>query len=139
MRDVGVSSGLERTRRRAPRLGRVLLVGHRQARLPGEVGLHWSSTSSQSPRLKKRRWGVDTASRTQLAGCEIFHAAHNHWHFEDYAQFQLKDAAGTTVVQGTKTSFCLGDNVHSTPGLPGSPSTAYYRTCDQVTPQGISA
>jgi hypothetical protein len=82
--------------------------------------------------------GIDTASRSRLAGCMVFHVAHNHWHFDDYAQFELRDAAGTAIVRGTKTSFCLTDSVRSNPGLPGSPSGAYYLACDQVTPQGIS-
>ncbi|MFN8193955.1 MAG: lysyl oxidase family protein [Nocardioidaceae bacterium] len=44
----------------------------------------------------------------QQVGTMHWHAAnHNHWHFEDFAQYQLLDADQSAVVKSTKQSFCL--------------------------------
>lgn len=46
----------------------------------------------------------------QLVGSMHWHAAnHNHWHFEDFAQYQLLDKDMATVVKSTKQSFCLAN------------------------------
>ena len=77
-----------------------------------------------------------------------FHEGHNHWHFDDFAEYQLWTksaydawvASGRSVGQaqrvGSKSTFCLMDTgiVQS---LQGSPSTAVYRQCG-LARQGIS-
>ncbi len=46
----------------------------------------------------------------QLVGSMHWHAAnHQHWHFEDFAQYQLLDQDMATVVKSTKQSFCLAN------------------------------
>jgi hypothetical protein len=77
-----------------------------------------------------------------------FHVAHNHWHFDDFAEHQLWTkssydawvASGRSVGQaqrvGAKSTFCLMDTARVQP-LPGSPSAATYAACGQEL-QGIS-
>jgi Lysyl oxidase len=77
-----------------------------------------------------------------------FHAAHNHWHFDDFAQYQLWTkssydawvASGRSVGQaqrvGSKSTFCLMDTGR-VQALPGSPTSAVYAACGQEL-QGIS-
>ena len=83
----------------------------------------------------------------------VFHPAHDHFHFEDFAEYQLWNAAAwdawvaagrdnsteNTRVrgQGTKTTFCIMDTSRVNASLPGSPASAAYSTCDR-THQGMS-
>src|SRR5687768_12029596 len=83
----------------------------------------------------------------------VFHPAHNHFHFEDFAEYQLWPAAewdqwvangrptGTEHAalrgQGTKTTFCLMDTDRVDANLPGTPASAAYDTCGRTT-QGLS-
>ena len=46
----------------------------------------------------------------QQVGEFHFHGAnHQHWHFEDFAQYRLLDADRTLAVKSTKASFCLAN------------------------------
>ena len=46
----------------------------------------------------------------QLVGQMHFHSGnHNHWHFEDFAQYRLLNADLTEAVKSTKQSFCLAN------------------------------
>ena len=85
----------------------------------------------------------------QPAGCQIFHSApdHNHWHFEDFARYELlkytKDGVlGKVVSVSDKVSFCLVDTNSDKPALPGYSATKYYGTqqarCQQDEVTGIS-
>ena len=77
-----------------------------------------------------------------------FHEAHNHWHFDDFAEYQLWTkssydawvASGRSVGQaqrvGSKSTFCLMDTGR-VQSLPGSPSSPVYAACGQEL-QGIS-
>jgi hypothetical protein len=77
-----------------------------------------------------------------------FHVAHNHWHFDDFARYQLWTksaydawvASGRSVGQaqrvGSKSTFCLMDTGR-VQALPGSPASARYAACGQEL-QGIS-
>ena len=82
------------------------------------------------------------ASET-LVGTFVFHQAHNHWHFEDFAHYELHDVApdgsiGTTVLAtNDKVSFCLIDSGVIDSGLEHyGPAT--YSLCEQNAMQGIS-
>jgi hypothetical protein len=90
----------------------------------------------------------DGSSKTYLCGNFIFHPQHNHVHFEDFTQYNLRpvttttgvaDAEGAGVISGTsdKVSFCLLDGVQYSTSLPGAALTAQYVTCTNVR-QGIS-
>ncbi len=82
--------------------------------------------------------GTDQVSRTVKAGCMLFHPAHNHWHFQNYARYQLLTLDGTRVTRGTKTSFCITDTERKLPDVPGSPAAAYYTMCDADSTMGMS-
>ena len=91
--------------------------------------------------------GDDTpyvASET-LVGTFVFHSSHNHWHFEDFAQYELRNIAadgsiGSTVLAtNEKVSFCMVDTGLVDPSLEHSPPGPAYTTCEQDGMQGISA
>ncbi len=72
-----------------------------------------------------------------------WHQAHQHWHFNDFALYELRrlgpdgapDMSGAGLVgSGTKASFCLMDSERDAPG--GS-LVGRYQTCSGVL-QGIS-
>ena len=62
----------------------------------------------------------------QLVGQMHWHADnHNHWHFEDFAQYSLLGADQTEVVRSTKQSFCLANTDavdYTRPGADWNPS-----------------
>lgn len=83
--------------------------------------------------------GVDTAVETRVAGCFEFSVAHGHWHFHDYASYELVDVvSGAVVASNDKVGFCLLDTFHPYPGVPGSPDHRYYRGCQRNSVQGES-
>jgi len=45
----------------------------------------------------------------QVGTMEFHHANHNHWHFEDFARYDLLDAAKNYVARSRKQSFCLAN------------------------------
>ena len=77
-----------------------------------------------------------------------FHPSHNHWHFDDFANYQLWErseydawvASGRSSGQarkvGSKTTFCLMDTSRFQ-SLPGAPSQSVYSACGREL-QGIS-
>ena len=73
--------------------------------------------------------GADEVVRQRVVGCFEFDPSHGHWHFENYARFQLFDLQGTKVGSHSKVGFCLIDSDHVEPALPGSPSGGVYESC----------
>ena len=77
-----------------------------------------------------------------------FHPGHNHFHFEDFAEYELWTkssydawvASGRNVGQaqkvGNKTTFCVMDT-DRVQSLPGAPSRAVYSQCG-TSIQGLS-
>ena len=45
----------------------------------------------------------------QVGTMEFHHANHNHWHFEDFARYDLLDADKNYVARSRKQSFCLAN------------------------------
>jgi hypothetical protein len=84
--------------------------------------------------------GVDTKQTSRFAGCFFFHPQHNHWHFEDWARYDLARLSdGVVVATGGKVSFCIADTDHVYPNIPGSPTGAYYGlTCGPDDTEGLS-
>lgn len=80
--------------------------------------------------------GGARVSRRRVNGRISYHAAHNHFHFNDFASYQLlrRDEFGeyTPNSEGTKTSFCIIDSV-----LVDGQIDAQYRVCER-TRQGLS-
>ena len=79
-------------------------------------------------------------------GCTHYHEAHEHWHFDDFARYELfKYNEDGTVGErarpwsvSEKVSFCLVDTNRIRPLLPGSPEDRQYGRCDAESPTGIS-
>lgn len=80
--------------------------------------------------------GGKRVSRRAVAGQISYHEAHNHFHFNDFASYQLlrRDAAGeyAPIGEGTKTSFCIVDSTLGSGAL-----DRQYRECER-TRQGLT-
>lgn len=80
---------------------------------------------------------VDTDSTTSGVGCMIFHQIHNHYHFENFALYEIyrepKTRPITLAGTSDKVSFCVFDLIQTRPGLPGSPADPAYfgSNCDK--------
>ncbi|MGH2558038.1 MAG: lysyl oxidase family protein [Thermomicrobiales bacterium] len=71
----------------------------------------------------------------------IYHPPHNHFHFQDFASYQLlkEDSRGVyrgTTRRGTKTSFCIIDTSHVRSDI--GPASPRYEDCDARS-QGLSS
>jgi hypothetical protein len=83
--------------------------------------------------------GVDTMSDERFAGCSIFHPAHDHWHFEEFARYRLvKPKSGHVVAASEKVSFCVRDSIRFDGDLPGSPGLLHYGNCTENSTTGLS-
>lgn len=76
------------------------------------------------------------------AGVFINHSEHGHIHFENWAQYRVRqwlpgDGVGPILAEGAKTSFCLMDGTIYDSTLPGFPPIRYFWDCDTIV-QGIS-
>ncbi|MBX7103338.1 MAG: hypothetical protein K1X57_04615 [Gemmataceae bacterium] len=97
---------------------------------------------TQRQLVNQKIYWDDGSFTTRPAGYFVYHPAHGHVHFDDFAWGQLRlrpsdNSVGDIVAVGPKTSFCLLDSNHYAPSLPGSPASAGYPSCgNQV--QGIS-
>src|SRR5436190_9041682 len=87
--------------------------------------------------------GVWAPVATNYVGQFVFHPAHNHWHFENFAGYELHDVAANGAVgrnvfaSASKVSFCLVDDLLFDPVLQHKGSQT-YTNCSRYTPQGIS-
>jgi len=60
-------------------------------------------------------------------GCMIFHKVHKHYHFEDFALYELyREKSGRLKATSEKMSFCVFDGMRNHPGLQGSPTVRAY-------------
>lgn len=83
--------------------------------------------------------GTDTVLEKRPAGCSVFHVAHDHWHFEEFARYRLaKPKTGRIVASSEKVSFCVRDSIRFGPTLPGSPGSIHYGDCTQDSITGLS-
>jgi Lysyl oxidase len=84
------------------------------------------------------RRGVDTAYSDVQTGCIAYHPAHNHLHFQDFANYTLARLSdGAVVASSYKVTFCVMDSNRFFSSLTGSPGSAYYQDCNGPM-QGIS-
>lgn len=78
------------------------------------------------------------------AGNAEYHAAHNHVHYNDYANYILERADGTTQNprKGTKTTFCIMDTTGVNTQLKSASGSAVFNWCPTQEPgfntQGMS-
>jgi hypothetical protein len=83
------------------------------------------------------------AESTRYVGTFAFHPEHDHWHFENFASYELRNTApdgsiGATVLASSrKVSFCLLDSWLGDGSLEHASSQTYV-TCGQNGVQGIS-
>jgi hypothetical protein len=80
----------------------------------------------------------DEVVSTVVAGCFVFHQAHNHWHFSNYARYRLLSLEGQPLRARAKVGFCMLDTTSVDPTLPGYPSSRQYLGCPDLGLQGIS-
>jgi len=80
----------------------------------------------------------DTSYTDALAGTFVWHAGHNHIHFEDFAEYAIEpaNAPGSTLGISQKTSFCMLDTTRIKNGR--TARQPVYTTCGTAV-QGISA
>ena len=89
-------------------------------------------------------WTGHVCTKYEPVGEVYFHQEHTHWHFKDYARYELRRVPGGRVVaNGGKVSFCLMDSTgpNATPAEAAADPwlvVPYYNTCNPLL-QGISA
>jgi hypothetical protein len=107
---------------------------------PLELQAPTSPQSGESGQLYQNLYdapvGGQRVSRRRVAGRISYHEAHSHFHFNDFASYQLfrRDGAGEYIPigAGTKTSFCIIDSV-----LVNGTHDAQYLQCER-TRQGLT-
>jgi len=81
--------------------------------------------------------GVDTETTEDPVGCMIFHEIHDHYHFEDFASYELyRVKSGLLKEVSDKVSFCVADALSTNLDLPGAPNEPYYKFSDCDTDSG---
>jgi Lysyl oxidase len=107
----------------------------------GPLELHAGEidTGSSRQNVYQRVYLSDGGFYDRLAGTFVWHPAHNHFHFEDYAIYTLQpvNAPGGSQRIGSKTTFCIIDTTPVNTSLPGAPPTPVYTTCGPAI-QGMS-
>lgn len=82
--------------------------------------------------------GTDTAYSEIQTGCIAYHPAHDHLHFQDFANYTLARLQdGAVVASSYKVTFCIIDSKRFFSALPSSPGSAFYNDCNGPR-QGIS-
>jgi len=67
---------------------------------------------------KRKGWTFVSESEAPVGSFE-FHLNHNHWHFDDFAKYELEPLAGGAPIPDTKQTFCIaetdyfGGNTHA--------------------------
>ena len=120
----------------------------------GQGPLELRGAASGDKTLAYQRIHDDAGGFTKrLVGQFVYHDGHDHWHFENFAEYELWPepeyrqwlASGRQEGQprwrGSKTtglheSFCVRDS-EPVESLPGSPDAKVYDACDQEL-QGLS-
>jgi hypothetical protein len=103
-----------------------------------------STTSGKKTRVSQRIYDSAGGYTSRNVGDMVFHEQHNHFHFENFARYELwtrsaydnwlasNRSQGQAIRRGTKTTFCVMD----TDRIQGS-SSPRYTTCSPNL-QGLS-
>ena len=114
----------------------------------GRLEMRGETVSDNRTKVYQRIYDNAGGFTEVLVGDFIFHVGHNHWHFEQFAEYELWTRAeydqwiasgrnnGQAQKRGSKTTFCIMD-ITKIQNLPGSPTSAQYTQCGQ-TLQGLS-
>lgn len=107
----------------------------------GPLEMYGTVTADGTTNAYRRVYNEDGTWSDTLVGRFVFagHADHNHWHFDDFADYNLRAAnadgsAGSVVATSQKVSFANMDSMVYDPSLPGAPGSRVYTD----TRQGIS-
>lgn len=92
---------------------------------------------TQKQIVYQRIFADDGSHSDVYAGTFVWHQAHNHFHFERYADYILTPVGSSIAGSGSKTTFCVMDTDAIDLGLPGAPGSAEYTVCGNVR-QGMS-
>lgn len=105
----------------------------------GPMEIEAGATSTAGQDVYQKVYNADGTFTYHLAGTYVFHPDHQHFHFENFALYTLKQvgAPGGSERQSAKTSFCIMDTTEINGSLPGSPPNPVYSTCGTTT-QGMS-
>jgi hypothetical protein len=91
-------------------------------------------------------WATSVCTARDDVGTLYWHDAHHHWHFNDFALYELRrltstghpDVSATGLVStATKASFCLEDSVRNDDSDPTALPVGVYNGCTGVI-QGVS-
>jgi hypothetical protein len=95
--------------------------------------------SKKRQKVYQRIYADDGSYRNILAGFFVWHKQHNHFHFENYADYILEpvNAPGASSRTSSKTTFCVMDTTDVNLGLDGAPQAPFYSTCGRSV-QGMS-
>lgn len=109
---------------------------------PGPMEIRGSDRSLTGQDVYQRIYNRDGSSTDRLAGNFTYHAHHDHTHFDDFAQFNLREITrkgglGKVLRSGRKISFCLTDSDEIGGRIPGKSKQPRYDACS-TTVQGIS-
>jgi hypothetical protein len=117
----------------------------------GPLEIHAKTVKSKSSKKTRvNQYVYDDAGgfTSKQVGDMVFHASHNHFHFENFASYELwkradydnwvasNRAQGQAIKRGTKTTTCVMDTDLVQP-LPNSPNSPVYNFCD-LDVQGMS-
>ena len=65
------------------------------------------------------------------------HGDHNHWHFDDFALYELRSLAGALVRTSGKVTFCVEDfEKYTAETIPGTPPNQVYNCSNQGLSRG---
>jgi hypothetical protein len=103
----------------------------------GPLELYAGEIAQGRQNVYQRVYNDDDSYSDTLAGNFEWHQGHNHFHFDDYAFYELPGGKGNAQRSSAKTSFCLMDTAPEDLSLPGAPSAPVYTSCGN-SDQGIS-
>lgn len=112
----------------------------------GEAALELIGASSQATERTTVVQRIPTRQGEVIerpVGNFIFHIDHDHWHFEDFTEFELlayteTGSLGEVLATTGKMTFCIYDDAPMAPRLPNAPTSAVYENCHSSGRQGIS-
>lgn len=81
--------------------------------------------------------GTDTETVAEPVGCMIYHEIHQHYHFQDFAHYELyRMKSGQLKETSDKVSFCVIDVLKTHPELPGAAPQPFYDFANCQTDSG---
>lgn len=110
---------------------------------PGRLILHPHNDGGTTSAYQHLHNGYGTFVDERLAGTFDFHQGHNHWHFEDFAVYELLNTDGTLIGGrlrvSEKTTFCIMDTGQFSTSVEHADLVSQFSDCDGPnTTQGLS-